>query len=211
MGEGEDDQEEQEQSEAAPFETLDAVFKKVMAAKKAASNQKTAKNAAKMLQEALGGLTDEDFRQIIASDEMQELLGTATAAASGTKPGDAVYDDRGREVFRVPYSYSWVEENMPAVTWMVPQHPFGRRVWEPPSWNGISCPVALRVNTEVTTPVCFRDIVMDSFRQTTGAIENQQHVLAGVGARAADGVSLEAGWKKDTEEDLLASGQWVRR
>jgi hypothetical protein len=189
--------------------SIEEAFRKVMKAQRLARTRRGVREAAQVLNEALSGLNDEDFRQVMASDELQELAGRA-AAASGGNPGDPVRDDRGREIYRVPYSYDWITSNMPMVTWTVPQEPFGRRIWEAPSWNGVICPVPLRNNEEVTTPICFRDIVMEAHRQIVRALSSQEQVLAGVRPRAADVVSVGAGFVKPTEEELLASGEWRR-
>jgi len=199
-----------EDEETGATDSLEAAFAKIIEAKKAAGSKKRAGEAVKLLSEALGSLDDGDFRQIVASEEIQELL-HRTTANTASKPGDPVLDDRGREIYRVAYSYDWVVTHMPMVRWTVPPNPFGRRVWEPPSWNGVSCPVVLRNATEVETPSCFRDIVMEAYQQVTRALEGQVNVIAGVGARAADGVGVESGFMKQTEEEMIASGQWVRR
>jgi hypothetical protein len=198
--------EEEQQPEAEPS-PLEAVFAKLLQAEKKARDATTAKEALAEFKAAVSGLDGETLRRLLAEDGVQGILETA-AAAGGSKPGDPILDDKGRELYRIPYSHEWLVEHMPMVKWIVPQEPFGRRIWEHTSWNGVGCQAVLRVGEEVETPSCFRDIVMESWQQITRTLANQAHVLAGVGSRAADGVSLEVGFQKATTQELVASGEW---
>lgn len=203
----------EETQDDAAFDNLAAALQRVKVARRKGENTAAAKKAMGDLTKAVGGLDDASFRELMATDEMQDLMQAATAQRGDLKPGDALYDDKGREIGRVPYSDQWIAEHMPEVEWTVPQHPYGRRYWPSVTWNGVSCPVPLPVGETVRTASVWRDIVMESYNETRRTLQNQGGIHAALAGGRAEGASVEAGsgFYKPTVAEMVASGEWVEK
>jgi hypothetical protein len=206
------------EAEPAVSPDLQAVFAKIASAERKARSAATARDAIEELKAAASQLDDETLSRLLAEEGVDRLLEGAVRKVSGLQPGDPVLDANGRELMRAPYTKEWVEANSPLVEWVVPMPHFGRRVWEGVSWNGVMLSdihpdVVLRGNETVVTRAIFRDLVLDSWRETARTLNSQRNILENVGARAADGVTFEGagGFVKKTVAELLASGEWVEK
>lgn len=204
---------EETQDQDAAIANLQGALSRLQTARKKGESSAAAKKAMGELTKAVGGLDDETFRELMATDEMADLMQVATAQRGEILPGGALYDDKGREIGRQPYSHADAERIFGVVTWTVPQHPYGRRIWPSVTWNGVDCPVPLRVGEEVTTAACFKGIVEESYRETTRTLQNQSNIHAALSGGRAEGSSVEAGtgFHKQTASELVASGEWVDR
>lgn len=141
----------------------------------------------------LGDVEDEDFRHIMADPEVSHIISELFHAADGKKPGDAIYDDRGREIERVPYDANWMMENYAMVEWT----PMKTEVIEV---NGV--PWRVYEGLPCKTPNIIRDVAQESYRAVRAAHQLQSEVLASSQYFFADGVTVDAGWHKMSKDEL---------
>lgn len=156
----------------------------MIAAKRGALSKQKAEQALANLKDALAGLDNDAFRQVMANSELQDVL-LNVSQTSGTEPGQPIYDAKGREIGSVPFTYADFERIYPMFEWTPPRD-------DMISINGVT----LRVfeGRPHRAPKIFYDRQMEAIRRERYARSRQSQVLQEVGA--ADGTSLEVGWWK---------------
>lgn len=183
-----DKQSEADAKEKAAEEAL-AILARV---KQGTFTKRQAKERAQQFVNLLSEVDDETFKLILADDEVQSLT-QKMQLMSGDKPGDPIFDDKGREISRVPWSAEYMQEIYPMVEWTpmrtenISVNGVTWRVWE-----GIPC----------KTPNIIRDVAQESYRMTRAANDMQMSILQETAP--VDGVTLHAGWRKLTNEELEA-------
>lgn len=192
-----------EQDDAAIAAAMSNVLKDVVKAEKQSRDKEQAQKALKLFQEAVGKLSDEGFRILSANTEFQEMA-QKVGQRSGTQPGSPIFDGNGRQIGYQPYSYDDFCRIYPMVTWTPPRD-------DVIEVNGVSCRVIGHI--ENTAPSIFRDIQMESWRAELAAMagQNQRRTLETSPYAAADGVTLEVGFYKMTDAELLRQPGNVER
>lgn len=167
--------------------------------------QRSSKKKLESFQEILGKLDAEDMELLLNNDQFaKEIDRLAALKEANLRPGTPIYDANGRHISDVPYTLDWCmnPENMEQVTgWTVPEHPQGQSFWEA-SWNGVS--IVGAVGERYNGPVFFKTQVEDCIRAQREAMRNIRNTMMNSPHYAADGVSVEVGWHKASDEELLS-------
>lgn len=174
--------------------SLAGLFHRLAAAEKGERDQKSAQAAIEDIKATLSELSDEQFR-IVAGDAAFQTLYEQAAVKAGDEPGSPVYDQNGRQIGIVPFSYDWCCEHFP-MEWYMP-----RRNNMAISWNGVT--VSIWEGLKTYLPKCFIDIEEESLAAERNANREQLEVLKGSREYYADGVTLEAGWYKESPQELV--------
>lgn len=186
--------ETEEMEEASEEEAkLQSAMNQILRASRDSKNVNKAQAALDTFRDAVSGLSDEAFRLIMGNSEVEEIF-TRAAQTSGVKPGDPVYDQNGRQMGTVPYSYEDFCEIYPMHTW-IPQRTDRIEV------NG----VALQVyeGLETRAPKIFYDVQREAIMAEREAVTGQRATLENSPARYADGITHEVGWYKESPEELV--------
>jgi hypothetical protein len=176
-------------------EALQGVMNSILASKRAAATEEEAKGAMDNLRTAMGKLTPETARHLAASEEFQEAM-LRIASAAKARPGDPIYDDKGREISRVPMTFQDMCEIYPMYEWV----PRRNDIIEV---NGVSVQVWEGVRAK--GPKIFYDVQEESINKEREADRSHLAVLTGSIAAYGDGFTADAiGWHKMTDDELLA-------
>ena len=187
------------------LEEDEKALKRFMTALTRASGEKRSAERARMammqLMNALGDLSDDTFKTVVANDDFQTILGRVQKV-SGDKPGEMQYDEKGREIGYVPWSYDYMCELYEMVSWSpVKSMPIGV--------NGVN--IYVQEGIIYSTPKVFKDIHDDHITSERNIGRVQREALANSPFYSADGHSIETGWRKVTNEELLAAPGNVER
>lgn len=156
-------------------------------AKKGNVSKRRAEEAKRALIDALNDVDDETASRLFADDEFQDII-SSVYRKSGGNPGDPLYDEKGREIGRVPLTPEYQMEIYDMVEWT----PMKTQVI---SVNGVDWKVFAGLVNK--TPNIVRDVAMEAWRQTNEAMASQRQVLQENGA--ADGITFEVGWAGKAE------------
>lgn len=179
---------------AEEYGELSEVFGRIVAAEKRARDKDSAEAALGDIKSAVGSLSPEAFRILTESEQFQQLA-DKVSRQSGTKPGDPIYDEKGREIGRVPLSYEDMCEMYEMVDWT----PMETTVL---SVNGVD--LKIFEGMVHRTPNIFRDVAMESWNARRRIDSQRLQAIDGSSYRYADGTSVEvAGYRKETPEELI--------
>lgn len=157
-------------------------------------NTATAQSLIAELAAATTGLSDEALRHLANTEEFHaafERLGKT----AGRSPGDPVFDEKGRELYREPWTYEAMCKTYEMFRWMPPRDDIIEV-------NGVA--VQVWEGREAVGPKIFYDIQMQSIEAERQAGRSHHEILANGPLRYADDVSVGVGWHKMTTEELLA-------
>jgi hypothetical protein len=179
--------------DAAAARLMNGAMKQIISAERESRSKKTAQESMKTLKAAMGQLSDEAFRTLLADDDFQGIF-EKVSERSGTKPGDPVFDGNGRHIGYVPYSFDDYWKIYPKQTW-TPMRTDRIEV------NG----VALQVyeGLTVTAPKVFYDIQQESIKAEREAVTGQRDAVAKAPGFFADDISHGVGWYKRNDEELI--------
>lgn len=129
---------------------LEGDFASLFNALTTAQNEVNADAAVKTITTALGGLSDQALKVLLAQPAVQALVEKAAQKAGASlKPGELIKDEQGRVVGIVPWSEQNILDTFDMVT-------FTPSETIPVYWNG-HC-VQLYANDEITCPSIFKHI-----------------------------------------------------
>jgi hypothetical protein len=180
---------QEEEQDAA----LANAFKAVQAAMRKSSTAEEAKAKLNEALSAIGNLDDQTARHLAASEEFQQAMLKIAGAAQG-KPGDPLLDEKGREIGRIPWTLDYMKEIYPEWSWIPPRT-------DTLSINGVD--VIVYEGVQAKGPKCFFDLQMQSIESERQAARAGVAILSGSPVAYGDGFSMDVGWHKMTEEELL--------
>jgi hypothetical protein len=176
-------------------DALQGVMNSILASKRAAATEAEAKGALDNMRAAMGKLTPETARHLAASEEFQQAM-VRIAGAAKARPGDPIYDDKGREISRVPLTFQDMQEIYPEFSWVPPRNDIIEV-------NGVS--VQVWEGVPARGPKIFYDIQMESIAKEREINRSHLPILAGSPVAYGDGFTAEPmGWHKMTDDELLA-------
>lgn len=182
-------EEEEEQDQA-----LANAFSAVQSALRRSANAEEAQEKLNSALAAIGNLDDKTARHLAASEEFQQAM-IKIASAAQAKPGDPILDEKGREIGRVPLSFKDMQEIYPEYSWIPPRHDIIEV-------NGVS--VEVWEGVPAKGPKIFYDIQMEAIAAERRAANAGREILEHSPVAYGDGFSLEVGWRKMSDEELLA-------
>lgn len=191
---------EREAAEANAKESAEAqALAILMRVKNGTFTERQAKERKEQFLALMADVDDETFRLMLADDEVQAAV-QKMGMASGGKPGDPIYDDKGRQVDFVPWTADAQREHYPTVEWT----PRRTEVFD---FNGVPWQVyADRVNK---TPSCIRDIALETYARRSYAENQVASLVADTPLAAAmEGTTFDVGWYKMSPAEIEKSPGW---
>lgn len=157
-------------------------------------NTATAQSMMADLASITSGLSDEAMRHLANTEEFHATFQRLSKTA-GRSPGTPVFDEKGRELYREPWTYEAMCKTYEMFRWMPPRDDIIEV-------NGVA--VQVWEGREAVGPKVFYDIQMQSIEAERQLGRSHHDVLANGPLRYADDVSVGIGWHKMTTEELLA-------